>query len=347
MKLSYEIRIGILTVIALLLLVWGFRFLKGRNVFENSNIFYVQYDNVDQLAEAAPVYIRGFQVGTVINIVLDPDDPTKILVTLDVKKEIPLPKDARAVIFNASFMSGRAIRLEFDRYCTGDNCAPSKSYLQGGVVGMIGSMISEDEVSSYISSISGQVDSLWSSSGDSSQMISNVQNSIRNLDGITQQLNELLTESQRSLSQTFSNLSSITGNIRSNNAQIGEAIQNLAELSGQLKEAGVDQFIQNTDEAMQSAGRTLRSFDELAIELKGTVQELDQLLAAMNQEDGSLNQMMTDPDLYKNIESATRNLDLLLQDFRLHPRRYLNISVFGKNPGDPYMYPEGDPASEK
>lgn len=347
MKISYEIRIGILTVIAILLLVWGFRFLKGRNVFENSNIFYVQYDDVDQLAEAAPVYIRGFQVGTVIKIKLDPEDPTKILVTIDVKKEIPLPKDTRAVIFNASFMSGRAIRLDFDGYCSGDNCALSKSYLQGEVIGMIGSMVSEAEISSYISSISGQVDSIWGTPGASSEMFSNIQSSIRNLDEITNQLNELLLASQESLTQSFSNLSSITGNIRNNNVQIGEAIQNLADLTRQLKEAGLDQFIQNTDVAIQSAGQTLRSFDEVAIGLKGTVQELDQLLEALNKEDGTLNQVLTNPDLYRNIESATQNLDLLLQDFRLHPRRYLNISVFGKNPGDPYMYPEGDPAMEK
>lgn len=347
LKLSYETRIGILTVIALVILVFGFRFLKGRNVLEKSNMFYVLYDNVDQLAEAAPVYIRGFQVGTVVKIVLAPEDPTKILVTLDVKKEIPLPVNTKAEIFNASFMSGRAVRLVFDEYCSGENCASSRSYLQGTVVGMLGSMVSEDEISSYMRTIGTQVDSLLGTDmSDSSAMVGNIQGSIQHLTNITRDLDLLLSESQRSLSKTFENLSSITGNIRSNNTRISEAIDNLAEISRQLKEAGLTEFIQNTDQAMQNAGKTLRSFDELAIEMKSTAAELDELLKAMNQDDGTLKQIMTDPELYRNIESASRNLDLLLQDFRLHPRRYLQISVFGKNPDQPYAYPGGDPAEQ-
>lgn len=349
MNLSYETRIGILAVIATVVLIFGFKFLKGRNVLDNTKIFYVLYDNVDQLAEAAPVYIRGFQVGTVIDIKLAPDDPTKILVAIDVKKELPIPSDAKAVIFNASLMAGRAIKLEFDRYCSGDDCAQSRTYLEGDVVGMIGSMVSEDEIRGYMHAIGEEVDSLLGSAGnaeDSVQIMTNVQNSIRNLDNITTELNELLTTSQRSLQQTFNNLSSITGNIRSNNEEISEAISNLSTVTEQLSKANLDEFIRNTDETMKSAGSTLRSFDEMAIELKSAVEELDILLQAFNEEDGSLKQLMTDPELFKNISSSARNLDLLLQDFRLHPRRYLNISVFGKNPGDPYVYPDGDPAKK-
>ena len=346
LKLSYETRIGILTVVALLILILGFKFLKGKNVFENSNIFYVLYDNVDQLAEAAPVYIRGFQVGTVTKIELAPKDPTKLRVTLDVKKEMPLPKDTRAVIFNASFMSGRAVRLDFAEYCSGDNCAESKSYLEGEVVGILGSMVSEDEIGSYIQTIGSEVDSLLHRGGgsDSSQMMANIQGSIKNLHRITSQLGGVLESSNAALQHTFSNLASITGNLESNNEKINSAISDLAGLSAQLREAGVDQLIQNTDATVKSAGTALRSFDELAIELKKTSVELDQLLKAMNDEDGSLKRLMTEPELYNNINQATRNLDLLLQDFRLYPRRYLNISVFGKNKGEPYDYPDGDPA---
>ena len=347
MKLSYETRIGILAIIATIVLVFGFKFLKGRNVLDSSNIFYVLYDNVDQLAEAAPVYIRGFQVGTVIDIKLAPNDPTKILVAIDIKKELPIPADAKAVIFNASLMSGRAVKLEFERYCTGDDCAKSKSYLEGEVVGMIGSMVSEEEIRDYMQTISDEVDSLLGSTGgreDSVQVFNSIQTSIKNFEVITTQLNELLTTSQISLQQTFSNLSSITGNIRTNNEQISTAIENLSEISEQLSNANLDQFIRNTDNTMQAAGSTLRSFDEMAIELKSAVEELDILLQAFNDEDGSLKQLMTDPEVFENIRSSSRNLDLLLQDFRLHPRRYLNISVFGKNPGDPYIYPDGDPA---
>src|SRR5690606_28328265 len=193
---------------------------------------------------------------TVTKIELAPKDPTKLRVTLDVKKEMPLPKDTRAVIFNASFMSGRAVRLDFAEYCSGDNCAESKSYLEGEVVGILGSMVSEDEIGSYIQTIGSEVDSLLHRGGgsDSSQMMANIQGAIKNLHRITSQLGGLLESSNAALQHTFSNLASITGNLESNNEKINSAISDLAGLSAQLREAGVDQLIQNTDATVKSAG---------------------------------------------------------------------------------------------
>jgi phospholipid/cholesterol/gamma-HCH transport system substrate-binding protein len=334
----------------LTILIIGFKFLKGRNVFESSKIFYVSYHYVDQLSDAAPVYVNGLQVGTVIDVRLDPEDVKKVLVTLDVKNEIPVPNDAVAAIFSTGIISGKAIRLEFDQYCSGDNCAKSKTYLRGKVVGVLNSMLDENEMTKYLNVIGGKADSLLQKFGgpDSSNIMLNIQYSINNIRKITEQLDQVLHESNAALSQSFDNLAAITGMIRANSSKIDLAIANLADLSGQLKNANIGSVVNNADKTILSANKTIDELTATATQAKASITELNKVIASFNEGDGSLQLLMKDPKLYKNLESTSRNLDLLLQDIRLYPRRYLNISVFGgKKAGEAYEYPDGDPAKQK
>ena len=144
MKISNEFKIGIMAILVVGLSIWGYKFLKGKNLLKPSNIFYVRYENVASLAATSPVMIRGMNVGTVSDVSLD-KDMVSIIVTLDLKKGIDIPKDAEAVIVSTGLMGGKAIDLIVKQACSGDGCAEPGTFLNGRAKGLFESFLDPGE----------------------------------------------------------------------------------------------------------------------------------------------------------------------------------------------------------
>ena len=149
----------------------------------------------------------------------------------------------------------------------------------------------------------------------------------------------------RSLKGTLNNLQSISGNIQSSNAQVRELIANATVFSQQLRNMDLAKTTRGADEAIVSLRATLQKTEK-------TMTDLDRVVQKIDAGEGSLGQLVNDKKLYNNLETLSRdflrtnkNLDFLLQDFRLNPKRYINISVFGKSPKE-YQKPGTDPAFE-
>jgi phospholipid/cholesterol/gamma-HCH transport system substrate-binding protein len=353
MKITNEFKIGLMAIAVIGLSVWGYTFLRGKNLLKTANIYYVRYLNIDQLAPTSPVLIRGFQVGTVSDVQLD-EDMTTIIVTLDIEKGIKIPKDAIAYVVNVSIMGGKAVELQIKGACSGDQCAEPGSFLEGRVRGMFDSLLDggEDGTLAKVKENIGDIlntlgDSLTSPNANNEIAKTYTQLSalITNLSSITGTLDRSMSTYDRHLSNSLANISSITGAFARNQDKIASTIQNLERISDQLDKAKLGETAVNTNKLITDAQGTIRELNIAVEEAQNSFTKLSGVMNDIQSGKGSLGKLLKDEKLYNHALATTRNLDLLLQDFRLNPKRYVNVSVFGKKQKE-YVVPSDDPADQ-
>jgi phospholipid/cholesterol/gamma-HCH transport system substrate-binding protein len=341
--MNKETKIGILAIIAIAFAIWGYKFLRGQNLLSKSNVFYAVYSDVDNLEVSSPVLVNGLQIGTVQRLSLNPRNPKEVIVVMDVRKDLKVPVDAIAQLQTTGFLGGKAIVLNYTTVCI-DDCAVSGDTLRGETSGFMKSIFPEETLEQYFSvireNIGGVIDSVNTrmdgEGNGGNQTIHDAKAIISNLKAITEQINILIAASSNNLIRISSHLEGFSNNLNQNNDRISAITANLQELTEELNNMQLSQLGSKTSDAVGKMNQTLTSLGEASDELKT-------LLGKMNQTNGTMGKLMNDPDLYNNLDRSVRNLDLLLQDLRLNPKRYVNVSVFGKRQKD-YTVPEDDPA---
>ena len=129
--MSNETKVGILAVVSIAILIWGYKFLKGQNLLTTSNILYVEYEQADMLSVSSPVLINGFRVGVIADMYLKPEDMQTIITVLDIERGVNIPKSTVAELISTDITGGKGINLSFHKPCTGANCAESGDTLKG------------------------------------------------------------------------------------------------------------------------------------------------------------------------------------------------------------------------
>lgn len=346
--MSNEFKIGLMAIICIGITFWGYNFLRGRNVLKASNSYFVRYNDIDQLPVSSPILIRGYSVGTVSEIRLE-DDLKSIVATLTLDRGVKIPSDAVAVIVSTGIMGGKAIELEVKGPCSGEECAKSGSFLEGRVRGFFDSFLDPGE-DGTLAKVKENISEILSALGDSltspnanneiAKTYQQLSALITNLASITGTLDNSMGTYDRHLKSTLSNVSSITGAIAQNQDKIASSISHLESITRQFDESGASK---NVAVLISDAQVTMKNLDGAVTEANEAFTQLSALMDDMQSGKGSLGKLMKDEALYANLENTTYNLNLLLQDFRLNPKRYVNVSVFGKKQKE-YEVPEDDPA---
>ena len=348
MTISNEFKIGLMAIIVISLTFWGYKFLRGRNVLKHTNDYYVRYTDIEQLAVSSPVLIHGYSVGTVSKINLD-TDMKSVIATLNLDRGVKIPADAVAMIVSTSIMGGKAIDLRVSGPCEGDACAKPGSFIGGRVKGMFDSFLDpgENGTLAKIKENIGEVlntlgDSLTSPNSDNEIAKTYTQLSalITNLSSITGTLDKSMGSYDRHLNNTLANVEAITGAIAKNQEKIASAIVHLESITKQFDDAKVGT---NAGALITDAQQTMKNLNAAVAEADKSFSNLSAVMKDMHNGKGSLGKLLKDEGLYARALSTTKNLDLLLQDFRLNPKRYVNVSVFGKKT-KAYEVPENDPA---
>lgn len=310
MKISNEFKIGVLAVVAVAGLILGFNFLKGSSVFNHNKKLYAIFDNVEGMDVSNPVMINGLQIGNVSAINESDQDLTRgIVVTIALKKDVHIPKNSIGVINSGLLNSASVVITKGDDtqfLQDGDTLLTKrKSNLLAQV---------QESINPVILKLGGTLTSLDSLIQAISNMFDprlkgNINATIANLAASTAQLQILLNAQTGVLAQSLKNVNTFTANLAKNNDHITHTLENVEKTTSNLAAAKIPETV----ESLQSA-----------------VNEMKGLVGKINSSNGSLGLMLNDKKLYQNLEATARSLNILLDDVRIHPKRYVNISVFGR-----------------
>lgn len=331
-----EIIIGIIVICAILLAVWGINYLKGRGVFKKEKEFYALYDRVDGLVIANPVQLNGYKIGQVSDIYFHPDNSGRIVVKFFIKNtDFKIPKNTIAKIISTDLMGTKAIELFLgeDTVIIGVDTivvgyAGNGDTLHSYIVESLTQEVSKElaplkakaeAMLVSIDSVMAVVQNIFNEQSREyiSKSLGSIKSTIEHLERTTITLDTLLTQQRGRLVNIIGNIESITYNLKENNEKINAIVDNFHTISDTLAKAQIA-------ETFSEAKKALKDFTVITDKI--------------NRGEGSLGLLIQNDTLYNELESASKNLDLLLEDLRLNPNRYMNFSIFGRK--KPYKQPE-------
>ncbi|WGK64784.1 MlaD family protein [Croceiramulus getboli] len=303
MKLTREVKTAILAIVAILLLIFGYNFLKGQNLLDNNRTFYAVYDNVEGLAPASDVTINGLNIGKVVAIEFL-DQTGNLLVTFEVDSDFEFSKQSVAKIYGGSLIGGKSLAIEpkyeGPKAVSGDTL---NGVIDTGMMELVNELLPplQSKIEGTIVSADSLLQAVNSVLDPGTRQ--NLRNTIASLSatatqfqGASKSLNEILVTNRDKLDRTFSNLD--------------EMSSNFAKISDTLSQVEVGRLVANLE-------KVVNDFQGIANNLK--------------EGKGTAGKLLQDEQVYDNLEGATRQLEQLLQDLKLNPKRYVHFSLFGKN----------------
>ncbi len=293
MKINKEVKIGVAGIVALFLLVYGINYLKGIHLFKPSSYFYVKFENVNGLSKSSPVFADGYRVGLVRELYYDYTRPGNVVAEIDVDPELRIPKGSTAELA-AEMLGGVKMTL-----LLANN--PRERYEVG------------DTIPGYFNNgIMGQA----------AGMVPQVERMLPKLDSILSSLNALLANP--ALPATLGNVQTLTANLATTTRRLDDLMANdLPRLAGKLDTIGGN-FV--------AISNNLKEVDyALAMQkVDATLANVKQLTDKLNSKDNTVGLLLNDSALYNNLNATSANAASLLEDLRLHPKRYVHFSLFGR-----------------
>ena len=328
MKISNETKVGSLTAVAIVLLVLGFNFLKGKDLMADNSRFFAVFDNIHGLANSNAVMINGKQVGTV-TATDGGIDMRRIVVSITLSQKVNIPKNSIAVI-EPSLLGATTVQIKLSPqnvyHVDGDTLLTSVS---GGM--FADALQKVDPVLFQVQKAVTSLDSLLrtvngvfdpTTKNNIQAVMENLNKTTAGLAVSSASLQTLLNTQTGALAKSLDNVSAFTGTLKNNNAKIDQTLTNLEATTAKFSRLDVE--------------ATLNSLNNTITELKNTI-------GKVNSDKGTLGLLMNDTKLYNNLNATSNKLNLLLDDVRMHPKRYVNISVFGKkDKSGPLMTPLPD-----
>jgi len=309
-KLSKELKIGVVTILTLVGFFMLFNFLKGQNIFSSGRLFTVKYENVSGLAPSKPVSVNGLRVGQVKEIkIIDTAKPIYFEVVISVEKDIQFSKKTIAEIYEPGIMSGPEVRLLLDY---GPDVAKDGDFLQGRIAG---GML--DGLTKQLTPTQAKLDSVLLSFNQTLGSVNNV------LDPSTQQdIKAMLRNLNHTIDSFDKTAQSLTAT--SNSAKTLNTTLNNASATMASAKATVDKFGKTADKL------NALELDQVIKNFENASKNLNTLLEDMNNGKGSLGKLAKDETLANELEATIKNMNELVTDLKKNPSRYVNISVFGK-----------------
>ena len=299
MQISKEVKTAILVLLGIILFIFGFNYLKGQNFLGNSRIFYTVYDNVEGLTASTPVTINGLIVGKVLEIDFKDNDSAKVLVKLLVDTHFQFSKNSKAELYETGLIGGKAIAIvpAFDKA----EIAKNESYLEGTVKAGLSELVNQrltplqEKIENMMLSADSLLDNLnqifdEQRKADLRNSISGLNEIINNFKKTSKSIDFLVISNQEKLSRTLSNVDNLTNN--------------LSKVSDSIADANFS--------------KTLKS-------LESTLQNFDGIVASLQKGEGLMGKLLKDETLYNNLKGATKEMEELLRDIKLHPKRYFRI----------------------
>lgn len=313
MKITREIKTAILVLASISLFIWGYSFLKGKDLFESYKTFYVEYSSVEGVGKSAPITLNGLVVGKVNGIRFSEEHPGKLIVELQIKSDFPISKSSRALIYEPGMIGGKQIMIEPN--LQDSTPAASGSFLAGGIKPGLTDVVGEkiaplqaklDKILTEVDRMLTGINHVLDEKGqaDLKSSLSELSLTIAEFHKTSQSVNQMIDQNKTNFNGIAADLKKTSGNF--------------AKISDSLQQANLGQTVKN---------------------LQSSMRKVDDMLTEINQGKGTAGKLVKDEALYNNLSKSTKELELLLQDLRLNPTRYINVSLFGKK-NKPYVAPQ-------
>jgi len=299
LKISREVKTAILVITSLLLIIYLFNYLKGQNLLDSSRTFYTVYDNVEGLAPSTPVTINGLKVGKVQEIGFAEDGSGKLKVKLLVDSDFEFSKNSKTELYETGLIGGKAIAIlpAFDK---AEN-AKKGDFLVGTVKAGLTELVNQK-----LTPLQGKIETMMVSAD---LLLKNIN------DVFDEQTKTNLKTSIAELSNTITSFKNTSNSLNSliadNKVKLDSTLSNF--------EAASSNFAQITDSlANANLGQTLT-------DLQSTIGNFNKVLVSIDKGEGTMGKLLKDEGLYNNLKGATKEMEALLKDIKLHPKRYFRV----------------------
>jgi phospholipid/cholesterol/gamma-HCH transport system substrate-binding protein len=304
LKITKEIKTGVLVMTGLVMTIFSFNYLKGINLLEKSRHFIVVYDNVEGLVASNPVTINGFKIGNVQKINLSADGSNKLEIKLIIDNEVEFSKSSKAELYETGLIGGKAIAI-IPNYQDG-SIAESGDYLQGTIKPGLTELVNQK-----LTPLQDKLES-----------------AIQNADKVVLNINELLSDDTKtSLQQSILNFKNISESLNETTNNVNSIILNNSNaIENSLK--NIESSSKNINEITKSVSDA--NVSDLISKLNSTVSNFNLTLNKINNGNGSVSKLLENDAIFNNLEKATSELEALINDIKVNPNRYVHFSIFGK-----------------
>jgi len=330
LKLSNEVKVGILATISLVVLFFGYNYLRGKGVFTTENVFYAEYSKVDGLLAANPVLMNGLQVGIVENIYLKEDGSGKIIVSFTVNPDIQINEQATATITSTGLLGDKGVNLVIPPL---ENKTKANFLASGDTIKGIAEVALTDMALNEITPIKEKVENMLATLDStlvavnyllrSSEMIEtinglsrsveSVQNSFENIDGILGNVNDFTETDLKKIGGILTNTEDITTGLKSSLVRVDGLVSSAEKVTNNISKLELEQTVNTVNETLATAN--------------GALAQVTTITEKINSGEGSIGLLFNDDELYNNFTIASNDLDKLLVDFKANPKRYVGLSL--------------------
>ena len=296
MKITKEVKTAVLVLLGIFLFIFGYNYLKGQNLFEPKNIYYTEFD-YNALSSSSVVTVKGNTVGKIQDIIYD-FKTGKTRIAFSVNDQLKFSVNSKIRLYETGLMGGNALAVIISN--DGELAKP------GDVL--------ESEI---------QVGLITSLSKNFSGLSTDLNATLKSTDTLLTNINKIvIDESDAGLKRTIAELNATLKSFKnlanSLNGVVSENDKNITTILDNFKTSSNDLAVMTSELKEANVGNTVQSLNE-------TLTKINVLLAGVNNGEGSMGKLLKDETLYQNLEGATKEMEALLKDIKLHPKRYFRI----------------------
>lgn len=307
--------IGISFIVAVVVFVWGFNFLKSTGLFKNEQVYYASYHEVNGLIKANPVVINGLRIGQVKNVYFNPNMTGDIMVSVNLSTKFPIPNNTVARIFSSDLMGSKAIELvlgDSKVFLTPGDTLPTS--VEAGLMEEVNAQVQpiKKKAENLLASVDTLVVAFQSifnvnARENLKHSFDNIEKTFSNLQNATSNIDTLVAEESHTISSILTNLDSLSFTLSASRGDIQSIISNFESISDSLSKSEIP--------------ATFAS-------INATLENMQAVLEKINNGKGTMGKLINNDSLYIELTRASSSLDSLLLDIKQNPKRYVKFSVF-------------------
>jgi len=314
-KIKTEYKVGLVGLITILVLYFGIMFLKGKDIFNVETSYYTVFDDVSGLYKSNYIYLNGMKVGYIKDITMIDQSAKNFLVWIAVTSDVNIPNDSKVAIFASDMLGSKALKINMGMSRVNFRKKDTiPSGIENGMLDQLANNITPivvklNNVMTNFDSLLVGVNRVLDNKTQENILLSmeSIKNTAVNLDHITLNLDKILDSEKVRIQKILANTESITNNLKENNQALTNAINNFSNISDTIAKANLGSTIRETNMSLKTLSNILKSIEN---------------------GEGNAGLLIKDDKLYKNLESSTKSLDLLIEDIKANPRKYIKLSIF-------------------